>query len=89
MTSLPVITVSDNHFLRIRNFTQDGGSTRGRVSVTLGSGGTATNILTAAKIDTTAPETINSVVIAGPATVTVTAGDATTFITYTKEKDSD
>jgi hypothetical protein len=89
-TSLPAITVPANHFLRIRNFTQDGGTTRGFVSVTP-TGGTATNVLSASKIVTTdtAPETINSIVIAGPAMVTVSALSANAFITYIKQSDSD
>src|ERR1700732_4330238 len=82
-TSLPAITVPANHFLRIRNFTQEGGTTRGFVSVTP-TGGTATNVLSGAKIVTadTAPETINSIVIAGPAAVTVSALSANAIITY-------
>lgn len=88
-TALPNITVPANHFLRIRNFTQDGGTIRGLVSVKLGTSGTATNVLTAAAINTTAPEIINSIVITGPATVTVTAGNAAAFITYTKQNEAE
>jgi hypothetical protein len=59
------------------------------VTLTNQSGG-PTNVLSAAIIDSAATatlEVINSVVIAGPAYVTVTCGDATgsCFITYKKE----
>src|SRR4030095_10264682 len=49
-----VITVDDDHFLKITNFSQDGGTDRGAVHVTLKgdteNGGT-TKILTATRID--------------------------------------
>ena len=49
-----VITVPDDHFLKITNFTQDGGTDRAVVEVTLSgqteNGGT-TNVLTATRID--------------------------------------
>ena len=95
-TSSPlVITVPDDHFLKITNFTQEGGVDRGVVAVTLQgdteSGGTA-NVLTATRIDLStgtnsqnSPE-INRVIIAGPAKVTVApVTGATLFITYSKE----
>ncbi len=70
ITSSPLtITVPDDHFLRVRNFTQQGGVDRGVVTVTLND--QSTNVLTASRIDTsslsTSPETMNQVVIAGPA----------------------
>jgi hypothetical protein len=82
------IDVPDSRFLVIRNFTQSGGTNRGTVSVTIGRS-TAT-VLTASFIppdNTTTAEPVNSVVIAGPATVNVTCGsDATTcFVSYRKE----
>ena len=88
--SLP-IEVSDGRFLVIRNFTQEGGTTRGVVTVSTDTG--TANILAAAIVDsgtssTSIPlEVISNVVVAGPATVTVTcAADATDcFITYRKE----
>jgi hypothetical protein len=96
-TSSPlVITVPDDHFLKITNFTQEGGVDRGVVAVTLRgdteSGGTA-NVLTATRIDLStgtnsqnSPEISNRVIIAGPAKVTVApVTGATLFITYTKE----
>lgn len=96
-TSSPlVITVPDDHFLKITNFTQEGGVDRGVVAVTLQgdteSGGTA-NVLTATRIDLStgtnsqnSPEISNRVIIAGPAKVTVApVTGATLFITYTKE----
>ena len=90
-----VITVPDDHFLKITNFTQQGGTDRGVVSVTLTgdeNSGTA-NVLTATRIDLStgtnsqnAPEIINRVIIAGPAQVTVApVTGATLFITYRKE----
>ena len=89
------ITVPDDHFLKITNFTQQGGTDRGVVSVTLTgdeNSGTA-NVLTATRIDLStgtnsqnAPEIINRVIIAGPAQVTVApVTGATLFITYRKE----
>jgi len=89
ITSSPLtITVPDEHFLRIRNFTQQGGVDRGVVTVTLND--QSANVLTASRIDTsslsTSSETINQVVIAGPAEVTIApVVGATLFITYKKE----
>jgi hypothetical protein len=90
-----VITVPDDHFLKITNFSQQGGTDRGVVSVTLTgdeNSGTA-NVLTATRVDLStginsqiAPEVINRVIIAGPAQVTVApVTGATLFITYRKE----
>lgn len=91
-----VITVPDDHFLKITNFTQEGGTDRGVVEVTL-SGDTenvgTTNVLTATRIDLSTgansqnfPEIGNRVVITGPATVKVTPiAGATLFISYKKE----
>src|SRR6266478_9902717 len=70
-----VITVPDNHFLKVTNFTQEGGVDRGVLTVTLNdeTGGTA-NVLSASRIDLSTgtdsqsrQERINRVVIAGPA----------------------
>jgi hypothetical protein len=87
------IHVAQHRFLRIRNFTQDTAGTRGVVSVSTDGGATSTTVMTAALtplIPLAAPEIINSVVIAGPADVTIKAGSAgLTFVTYTKEHDSD
>ena len=96
-TSSPlVITVPDDHFLKITNFSQQGGTDRAVVAVTLQgdteNGGT-TNVLTATRIDLSTgansqnpPEIINRVIIAGPAQVTVTpVTGATLFISYRKE----
>jgi hypothetical protein len=91
-----VITVPDDHFLKITNFSQEGGTDRGVVKVTLQgdteTGGT-TSVLTAARIDLStgansqnSPEITNRVIIAGPAQVTVApVTGATLFITYRKE----
>jgi hypothetical protein len=90
------ITVPDDHFLKITNFSQEGGTDRGVVKVTLQgdteTGGT-TKVLTAARIDLStgansqnSPEISNRVIIAGPAQVTVAPiTGATLFITYRKE----
>jgi hypothetical protein len=98
-TSSPlVITVSDDHFLKITNFSQQGGTDRGVVSVTLTgdeNSGTA-NVLTATRVDLStgmnsqnAPEIINRAIIAGPAQVTVApVTGATLLITYKKEPNS-
>ncbi len=85
------IAVADGRFLVVRNFTQEGGTTRGVVTVTTDSG--TANILAAAIVDSSTSSTsiplevISNVIVAGPATVTVTCpGDATNcFITYRKE----
>jgi hypothetical protein len=91
-----VITVPDEHFLKITNFSQDGGTDRGAVHVTL-QGDTensgTTKILTATRIDFStglnsqnSPEISNRAIIAGPATVRVPpVTGATLFITYRKE----
>ena len=82
------IHVAGDHFLVIRNFTQEGGTTRGLVNVYDISTGQSANVLAAAIIDTdpgTPVEVINNVVIDGPANVTVTCGTgATCFVTYRK-----
>ena len=92
-----VITVPDDHFLKITNFTQEGGTDRGVVEVTLSGGDTensgTTNVLVATRIDLSTganaqnfPEVGNRVVITGPATVKVRPiTGATLFISYKKE----
>jgi hypothetical protein len=93
-SSALVITVPDDHFLKITNFTQEGGTDRGVVSVTLtGEEGGSANVLTATRIDLSTgsnsqnfPEIGNRVIIAGPADVTVQpVTGATLFISYRKE----
>ena len=96
--SVVEITVPGDHFMKITNFTQDGGTDRGVVEVTLPgdteNGGT-TNVLTAARIDFSTgsnaqnfPEFGNRVVIAGPAVVKIRPiVGAKLFITYKKERD--
>ena len=89
-----VITLPDDHFLKITNFTQVGGTDRGVVAVTLtgGDGGSA-NVLSATRIDLSTgsnsqnfPEIGNRVIIAGPANVTVQpVAGATLLITYRKD----
>lgn len=88
------LTVADDHFLRIWNFTQEGGAQRGVVSVTTDSG--TANVLAATAVDSTsAPgsstlEPVNHVVIAGPAQVTIApVSGATLFVTYRKEPDEE
>ena len=87
------ITVPEDRFLKITNFTQEGGSDRGVVSVTLSgdAGGTA-NVLTATRIDFSTginsqnfPEIGNPVIVAGPAEVNIPpVAGATFLITYKK-----
>ena len=97
ITSSPLmITIPDNHFLKLSNFTQEGGADRGVLTVTLndqtGQTGQTANVLTASRIDSSTggasqnpPEIINRVIIAGPAQVTVAPVlGATLFITYRK-----
>src|SRR5438270_10628907 len=98
-TSPLMITVPDNHFLKVTNFTQEGGVDRGVLTVTLnsqsdqaGQTGQTANVLTASRIDSSTgsasqnpPEIINQVRIAGPAQVTVAPVlGATLFITFRK-----
>src|SRR5436853_4642036 len=97
ITSSPLtITIPDNHFLKVTNFTQEGGVDRGVLTVTLNSQtdqtGQTANVLTASRIDSSTgsasqnpPEIINQVKIAGPAQVTVAPVlGATLFITFRK-----
>ena|SRR5947209_17095011 len=86
--TLGPITISGDHFFQIRNFTQEvGGFARGFVSVTK-NGLTITNAFVASVEDPSTfilNDPINTFVVAGPATVTVTCGDTTNcFITYRK-----
>jgi len=95
ITTTPLtITVGDEAFLRIKNFSQEGGTDRGVVSVTLtGENGGTANVLTAVRTDFSTgsnsgnfPEIENQVIIAGPAQVTVApVSGATLFITFRKE----
>src|SRR5437016_4097178 len=92
------ITVPGDHFMKITNFTQDGGTDRAVVEVTLPgdteNGGT-TNVLTATRIDLStgsnaqnSPEIDNRVTIAGPAIVKIRpVVGAKLFISYKKERD--
>jgi hypothetical protein len=97
-TSQLTITVPEDRFLKITNFTQEGGTDRGVVSVTLsGNAGGTANVLTATRIDFSTginsqnfPEIGNAVFIAGPAEVTVpSVAGATLLITYKKERNED
>jgi hypothetical protein len=78
------LDVPEVQFLSIRNFTQEGGSQRGVVTVT--ADGQTSNVLAAALIDqglSVPPEFIKKVVIPGPAQVTVApVPGATLFVTY-------
>jgi hypothetical protein len=92
------IIVPGDHLMKITNFTQEGGTDRGVVQVTLPgdspNGGT-TNVLTATRIDLStgadaqnAPEINNRVTIAGPARVRISPVlGAKLFITYRKVRD--
>jgi len=96
--SVVEITVPGDHFMKITNFTQVGGTDRGVVEVVLPgdqeNGGSA-NVLTAARIDLStgssaqnAPEITNRVTIAGPAIVRIRpVVGAKLFITFRKERD--
>ena len=93
-TSPLTITVPEDRFLKVTNFTQDGGTDHGvvRVPLSANAGGTA-NVLTATRIDFSTginsqnfPEIGNQVVIAGPAEAKVPpVVGATLLITYKKE----
>lgn len=93
-TSQFTITVPADRFLKIKNFTQEGGTDRGVVHVTLsGDPGGAVNVLTAIRIDFSTginsqnfPEIGDQVIIAGPAEANVVpVAGATLFISYIKE----
>ena len=92
------ITVPGDHFMKITNFTQDGGTDRAVVEVVLPGdteNGGSTNVLTATRIDFStgvnaqnAPEIGNRVTIAGPAIVKIRPiVGAKLFISYKKERD--
>jgi hypothetical protein len=93
-TSPLTITVPENRVLKITNFTQEGGTDRGVVGVTLSgdAGGTA-NVLTATRIDLSTginsqnlPEIGNQLIIAGPAEANVPpVAGATLLVSYKKE----
>src|SRR5215469_13934837 len=94
-TSALTITVPDDRFLKITNFTQEGGTERAVVRVNLsGDFGGSANVLTATRIDFSTginsqsfPEINNQVIIAGPAEVRVSpVAGATLLITYKKER---
>jgi hypothetical protein len=83
--------------MKITNFTQDGGTDRAVVEVTLPGGlenGGTTNVLTAMRIDFStgansqnSPEIDNRVTIAGPAIVKIRpVVGAKVFISYRKER---
>ena len=96
--SLLEIIVPGDHFMKMTNFTQEGGTNRGVVQVDLpgdSPNGGSTNVLTATRIDLStganaqnAPEINNRVTIAGPARVRISPVlGAKLFITYKKERD--
>jgi hypothetical protein len=96
--SLLEIIVPGDHVMKITNFTQEGGTDRAVVQVSLpgdAPNGGATNVLTATRIDLStganaqnAPEINNRVTIAGPAIVRIQpVVGAKLFITYRKERD--
>src|SRR5215813_3226956 len=93
-TSPLTIPVPDDRFLKILNFTQEGGVERGVVQVNLsGDADGSANVLTATRIDFSRgldsqnfPEIDNQVIIAGPAEVRVSpVAGATLLISYKKE----
>jgi archaellin len=92
------ITVPTDHFMKITNFTQNGGTDRGVVEVVLPGdtpNGGSTNVLAATRIDLSTgansqnfPEIGNTVTISGPAIVKITPiVGAKLFITYKKVRD--
>lgn len=95
ITTSPLnIPVPDDRFLRITNFSQEGGTERGFVRVNLsGETGGAANILSATRIDLSTginaqsiSEIGSEVVIAGPADVRIApVPGAMLFVTYKKE----
>jgi hypothetical protein len=96
--SLLEIIVPGDHVMKITNFTQEGGTDRAVVQVSLpgdAPNGGATNVLTATRIDLStganaqnAPEINNRVTIAGPAIVRIQpVVGAKLFVTYRKVRD--
>jgi hypothetical protein len=92
VTPQPLPRVHGDQFMVIRNFTQEGiaGDPHGVVMVTKPpSSLTPVNVLAAAILDPSmSPEVINSVVVAGPADVSVTCGaspGSNCFISYKKD----
>jgi hypothetical protein len=87
------IQVPGDHFLVIRNFTQEGTfsaiTVRGTIKATdrTGLSGTVITATIAETDPAVALEPVNDVIIAGPSTVTVTGGDTNCFITYRKGQD--
>ena len=92
------IIVPGDHFMKITNFTQDGGTDRAVVEVVLPGdteNGGSTNVLTATRIDFStgvnaqnAPEIGNRVTIAGPAIVKIRPiVGAKLFISYRMQGD--
>jgi hypothetical protein len=93
-TSPLTITVPDDRVLKITNFTQEGGTERGVVHVTLsGVDGGSADVLAATRVDFSTgansqnlPEINNRVNIAGPAEARIApVVGATLLITYKKE----
>jgi len=93
--SVLVINVPDDHFMKITNFTQEGGTERAVVTVKQGGENPGrTDVLTATRTDFSAgvnsqnsPEINNRVIIAGPAEVSVQpVVGAKLFISYRKER---
>ena len=95
--SVVVIEVPGDHFMKITNFTQAGGTDRAVVEVVLPGdteNGGSTNVLTAARIDLSTganvqntPEIDNRVTIAGPAIVQIKPiVGAKIFVTYKKDR---
>src|SRR6266850_2489273 len=95
ITSSPLtISVPEDRFLKITNFTQEGGTERGVVRVNLsGDPNGAANVLTATRIDFSTginsqnfPEINNQAIVAGPADVRIApVMGATLLVTYKKE----
>ena len=89
-----VLNIPEHHFLRIRNFSQEGGSARGVVTATV-SGGSSRTVVGASLVEPgSAPslgpaETMKKVVVAGPAQVSIApVPGATLFVTYRRESES-
>jgi hypothetical protein len=82
------IHVHPGQFMVVRNFTQEDGSTRGTVMVSKPPNSAPVNALSAAIVDpTNPPEFINSVIIAGPAQVTIQCGTTlgNCFVSFKKD----
>lgn len=86
------VNVASDGFMLLRNYTQEGGSTRGLIKVDIRD--QSATVMSATLVDNNVDllaEPINSIIIAGPATVTATcpADASSCVLTYRKNSGQD